>query len=505
MAVRGLGARTADGAVLLDGIDLDLPAGRVLAVVGPSGAGKSTLGLALLGEAGGQVLLDGSVRVRDTELIGLPTRALRRARAGRVGHLPQHPGVVLDPVRRTGPVLDELAATVHGRGRRHRAARAAAVTEAVERAGLGAEPGLTRRFPHQLSGGQQQRMALALVTAPDVVVLDEPTTGLDPTTTAEVVERLGALARTGTALVLLTHDLDTARVLADDVLELDGGRPVRRGPARELLGPPSPEPEPVRRPAGAPLLEVTELSVRTAGGQLLLSGVDLSVERGGCLAVVGPSGAGKTTLGRALAGLAPSDGRVRVDGRAAAGNHRAVQYVHQDSRSSFLDHRPVLDQVARPAELLRGLPRDAARTEASALLDRLGLACEDARRRPAGLSGGQLQRASTARALLARPAVLVADEATTALDDRHRALLLAELARRRDEHGLVVVLISHDPSTVASADRVLTLAGGRVVPGQPGSRPGADGPAAETGRAGPGGRARSGSGPRSAASTSGRQ
>ncbi|MBN9737182.1 MULTISPECIES: ATP-binding cassette domain-containing protein [unclassified Pseudonocardia] len=465
LAVCGLGARTADGTVLLDGVDLDLLPGRVLAVVGPSGAGKSTLGLALLGEAATGVEPTGSVRVQGTELLGLSGGALRRARAGRVGHLPQHPGVVLDPVRRAGPVLDELAATVHGHGRAHRAARAAAVVQALDRAGLGTEPGLARRFPHQLSGGQQQRMALAqtLVTGPDVVVLDEPTTGLDPDTTGAVTGQLAALARAGTALVLLTHDLDTARRLADDVLELDGGRPARRGTAREVLGPPVAEAGSVQRPPGDPLLEVTDLSVRTAGGITLLAGVGLSVERGGCLAVVGPSGAGKTTLGRALAGLVPSDGGILVTGTRATGDHRAVQYVHQDYRSAFLDHRPVLDQVARPAELLRGLPRADARAEATALLGRLGLAPADTGRRPGGLSGGQLQRASVARALLARPSVLVTDEATSALDGRHRALLLAELARARHDDGLAVVLISHDPATVTAADRVLALADGRVV------------------------------------------
>lgn len=465
LRIRDLSARTAAGAVLLDGLDLDLFPGRVLAVVGTSGAGKSTLGLALLGESAHGIHLDGSVRLRDTELLGLPARELRRSRAGRVGHLPQHPGVVLDPVRRIGPVLDELATIAHGRGRAHRRARATAVAEALERAGLGAEPGLAHRFPHQLSGGQQQRMALAqtLVTGPDVVVLDEPTTGLDPDTTDAVGERLAALARTGTALVLLSHDLDTARRLADEVVELDGGRVVRRGGVHDVLGPPVANAEPGRRPVGVPLLEVTGLSVRAPGGVPLLSGVDLALERGGCLAVVGPSGSGKTTLGRALAGLTSSTGTIRVGGTPAAGDRRAVQYVHQDCRSAFLDHRPVLGQVARPAELLRRVSRTDARAAAAALLGRLGLDVATVARRPGGLSGGQLQRASVARALLARPSVLVADEATSALDGEHRRLLLTELDRIRREDGLAVVLISHDPATVVVADRVLALPDGRVT------------------------------------------
>lgn len=463
VAVRGLTVRTATGTSLLDDVDLSVVPGRVLTVVGHSGTGKSTLGLALLGEGGTGLALDGSVRLGGTELLGLDPAALRRARAGRVGHLPQHPGVVLDPVRRTGPVLDELAATIHGRGRAHRADRDLAVSVALQRAGLGAEPELVRRFPHQLSGGQQQRMALAqtLVTAPDVVVLDEPTTGLDPATTDTVVDRLAALAAGGTALVLLTHDLDTARRLAHEVIELEDGRVARRGGA-ELLGPPVTAAPWNSRAAGTPLLEVTGLGVPTPAGVPLLSGVDLTVARGGHLAVVGPSGAGKTTLGRALAGLAPCTGDVRVDGAPVHRDRRAVQYVHQDCRSAFLDHRPVLDQVARPAVLLRGRSPADAGTAATVLLGRLGVDAETAARRPGGLSGGQLARAAVARALLAGPSVLVTDEVTAALDAEHRRLLLDELRRARRADGVAVLTISHDPAVVAAADRVLTLVGGRV-------------------------------------------
>ncbi|MEU9818636.1 ABC transporter ATP-binding protein [Pseudonocardia alni] len=469
LSVRGLTARTVDGTVLLDGVDLDLAPGAVLAVVGPSGAGKSTLGLAVLGEAATGVALDGSVRIGPAELLGVAPRELRTRRTGRVGHLPQHPGRVLDPVRRVGPVLDELAATVHGRGRRHRTARARAVTEACERAGLGAEPHLLRRHPHRLSGGQQQRVALAqtLVTGPAVVVLDEPTTGLDPVSTDAVLDRLAVLAAGPTALVLLTHDLDAVRRLAAAVpvtlLELAAGRVVRTGPAAALLGAPVPPASPPPSAAVGAMLEVTDLGVRAAGGAQLLSGVDLAVGRGGFVALTGPSGAGKTTLGRALAGLTPCSGTVRVDGRDPAGDRRAVQYVDQDGRSAFLDHRPVLDQVARPAVLLRGRSPADARAAAVAQLERLGVSAATAARRPGGLSGGQLQRASVARALLAGPTVLVADEATSALDGGHRALLLAELRRLCREDGTAVLLISHDPVAVASADRVVTLVDGRVA------------------------------------------
>ncbi|RZT87772.1 peptide/nickel transport system ATP-binding protein [Pseudonocardia sediminis] len=465
LEIDGLTARAGD-AVLLDGIDVTLGPGRVLAVLGPSGAGKSTLGLAVLGEAAPGVVLTGRVRVAGADLLG----AGRRRRAGRVGHLPQHPGTVLDPVRRVGRVLDELAALVHPGDR---AARAAAVATALTRAGLA--PGLGQRFPHQLSGGQQQRMALAqtLVTAPDVIVLDEPTTGLDPGTTDEVLGHLADLARAGTALVLLTHDRSVARRLADRAVALADGRVVRHGSVEDVLGPDHPErPSAAAGPASGDGLEALGLRVVAPGGAVLLDGVDLRAGPGTCVAVAGPSGAGKTTLARAVAGLVtPVTGTVAVDGArlpaALAGRdraqRRAVQYVHQDARPAFLEHRAVDEQVARPAVLLRGLSPADARAEARAVLERLGVTAAVAARRPGTLSGGQLQRAGVARALLARPGVLVCDEPTSALDTRHRDTLLTELDRHRREHGTVVVLVSHDLDVLRAADRVVHLHDGRAV------------------------------------------
>jgi peptide/nickel transport system ATP-binding protein len=463
LSVRGLSARAGD-AELLAGVDLDLGAGEVLAVVGPSGSGKSTLGLALLGEAAPGVALSGSVRLAGTELLG-------RGPAGRVGYLPQHPGAVLDPLRRVGAVLDEMAAVAHGADPE---ARTAAVRAALRAARL-PDDELSRRFPHQLSGGQQQRMALALtlVTRPDVVVLDEPTTGLDQETTRALVESLAGLAAAGVALVVLTHDHDVARALATTALAVRAGRVEAQGPADEVLealGAPS-----VAAPgatAERPRLRARDLTV-VAGGRAILDGVDLDADAGAAVAVVGPSGAGKTTLARVLAGLAvPRSGTVEVDGAALRPDaldrdpegRRAVQYVHQDPRSTFVRHRGVLEQVARPALLLRGLGVAAARAEAVAALAALGVDEATARRRPRALSGGQLQRAAVARALLARPAVIVADEATSALDAERRTELVAVFDGVRREHGTTLVLVSHDLELVGQVSgTTVVLGAGRVV------------------------------------------
>ncbi|OLT02824.1 hypothetical protein BJF90_28800 [Pseudonocardia sp. CNS-004] len=455
---------------LLHGIDLAVGPGEVLAVLGDSGAGKSTLGLALLGEAAPGVRLGGRVLVSGADLVSAPEPARRRARAGRVGHLPQHPGAVLDPVRRVGRVLGELAALAHRDGR----SRATAVAEACAAARF--DPGLLRRFPHQLSGGQQQRAALAqtLVTGPAVLVLDEPTTGLDPDTSAELADRLAGLRAWGTAIVLLTHDHVVARALGGRALVLEGGRAVRRGTVAEILG--AAEAQAAVRPSGPPgraRLEVRGAAVADVAGRPVLRGIDVDAAAGELLAIVGPSGAGKTTFGRFVAGLLHGDvhGTVRVDGdvlparigRRSTAQRGAVQYVHQDPRATFRTHRPVLEQVARPAVLLRGEPAGGASARAAELLERLGVDAAVAARLPGTLSGGQLQRAAVARVLAARPAVLICDEVTSALDETHQTELLNAMDDLRRANGTTVLLISHDAELVARrADRVLRLEDGGV-------------------------------------------
>ncbi|MEO3782987.1 ATP-binding cassette domain-containing protein [Actinocorallia sp. B10E7] len=442
---------TLQGRALVDGVSFTAAPGQTVALVGESGSGKTTTGLALLGELPRGARMDGDVRIGGR---WPPPR-------GAVAYLPQHPSSVLNPVRRIGSVLHELA-RLHG----------TSVRTALTDARLPGDEEFLRRFPHQLSGGQQQRLVLAqiLLSAPSTLVADEPTTGQDPRTRDELAETLAALPVT---TVLLSHDLDLVRGLADHVVVLREGKAVEAGPdvltrprgdyARALVEAARPaRPSPSPPASGLPFLEVRGLTA--AHRRPVLHDVDLSVPRGDRLAVVGRSGSGKTTLARCLAGLhLPRTGTITLDGRVLPARRTRrdlsrIQYVFQDSRATFAPARPVLDQVLRTAVRLRALPPPAARAEALETLAGMGLDERTVRRPSRTLSGGELQRAALARALLARPDVLICDEVTSALDPLTRAEILDLLTGR----PLTLLLITHDPAVVARATRVLTLSDGRL-------------------------------------------
>ncbi|MEU6083084.1 ATP-binding cassette domain-containing protein [Streptomyces sp. NPDC047108] len=506
----------AGGRALVDGVGLELRPGRCTALVGASGSGKTTTGLALLGAFPSGARVSGTVDVP----------------GGRIGYIPQNPAAALNPARRVGALLADIARLDGGR-RRSRAAR---VHGALRLAQLPDPAAVLRRFPHELSGGQQQRVVLAqaFLLGARVVVADEPTTGQDDLTKRRVVAELRALRPRGIAVLLLSHDLEVVRELADDVVVLEEGRVVESGPAadvfaapehpwtRQLLSAAAPPADPEDRPRDAPrsrhgtdsggggpdrpasggdpdrpasgagpdrhasdggpahrtggAIEVTGLTAwhgPRRSATTVLDAVALTVVAGECLAVVGRSGSGKTTLARCLAGLHRQwSGRAVLDGSALPRSLRdrtrtdlaSLQYVFQDARASFDEYRPVLDQVARTAVRLRGLGREAARHEALDALARVGLSPETAGRRPAALSGGELQRAALARALLARPRVLVCDEITSGLDTVARRGIRDLLRRLQRDELTSLVLITHDLAVAADlADSIAVVDAGRVV------------------------------------------
>ncbi|MFF4012449.1 ABC transporter ATP-binding protein [Streptomyces sp. NPDC001717] len=450
---------------IVDGVSLAAHSGRITAVIGPSGSGKTTTGLALLGEYPAGAVVDGEVHTP----------------AGPVGYVPQHPASVLNPARRVGALLTDITAR-QGGNRRERRSR---VEQALRLAQMPNPEAVLRRFPHQLSGGQQQRVVLAqaLLLGARVIVADEPTTGQDALTKQGIVAELAAVAAQGIAVILLSHDLDVVRELADEVVVMRDGKVVDRGPTSSVLEGHSPEkPRVARTPRsrGPMRLETRNLTARhrtTQGAAEVLSDIEVSLAAGECLALVGRSGSGKTTLGRCLAGLHRAyEGTVLLNGMPLPRSLRsrtraelaAVQYVFQDAKAAFDEHRPVLDQVARSAVRLRGAaPRDARRTALNTLGE-FGLTESLAGRRPAGFSGGELQRAALARALLAGPRVLICDEITSGLDATTRTTILDFLARLRENNEVSLVFITHDLAAAAVlADRIAVLDAGRIAEAGP--------------------------------------
>lgn len=492
VTVRDLTISVGERALVHD-LSFDLGAGRVVALVGASGSGKTTTALALLGERPAGATSSGTV-----VLGGAAVSPSNPPAVGTVAFVPQQPSAVLNPVRRVGPVLTEIA-RLHvgpgGRGTRRERRRAARerVLEALSRAQV-AEPEMyLDRYPHQLSGGQQQRLVLAheLVGQPRVVIADEPTTGQDAVVRAELAHELRSLADQGVAVLVLSHDLELVRGLADEILVLERGRLVESGPTAEVLAvprhpytrrlveafaaPPAGD-APVVLPDATPVLSARDLVAGHGQGRrrtATVHGISLDVARGERIALVGRSGSGKTTFARCLAGLHPFwSGDVRLAQvsvspllrRRTRDQLARIQYVFQDARASFNEFVPVLAQVARTAERLRGADPAAARRLAVDQLALLGVDEAVADRLPAALSGGELQRAALVRAALAEPEVLLCDEITSGLDKVTERELLDVLAGLQERTGCAVVLITHDLGLAARfTQRLLVLDGGRVV------------------------------------------
>ncbi|MFC8047213.1 ATP-binding cassette domain-containing protein [Nocardia sp. NPDC057353] len=446
--VRGLRVRAGDGTPVLDGIDLELPRGSAVAVVGPSGAGKTTLALAILGALPAGLVAEGQVSVG--------------AAGGRaVGYVPQDPGTGLNPALRIGTAIAEIT-RLHGDS----------VRAALRRVGLPDDRGFRRRYPHQLSGGQQQRvlLAMALLGDPAVVVLDEPTTGLDAGARAELVRSLEALRR-DTTLLVITHDPAALAPVVQHVVELDRGALVSYRPVAEPVPAPARSRKSVPLGDTEPVLRVDVLTTGHRRAQPVVAELSFALRPGRCLALTGPSGAGKTTLARTLAGLHPLErGSVtlhgkplhpRVDHRPIA-QRRAIQLVFQNPATSLNPAQSVGAQIARPLRLLRGMTAVDAARETSRLLAAVRLDPELAARRPDRLSGGQQQRAALARALAAGPEVLLCDEITASLDHRAAEVVLDILDGLRAS-GVALVVISHQQWVIERlADDIIDLAENHV-------------------------------------------
>lgn len=492
-----------DDREVLRGVDLRVAEGECVAVVGGSGAGKSVLARTLVGLAGEA----GPARVHADrfDLLGRDVRALgergwRAVRGRDVGLVLQDALQSLDPLRTVGAeVAEALAVRRPGAAPVPRAEQHARVHAALGDAGLPDPDVRARQRSGELSGGMRQRalIAAALVAEPPLLVADEPTTALDATVAARVLDLLAGLRDRGTALLLITHDLAAVARVADRVLVIDDGMIVEQGSPAQVLRAPThavtralvaaarladgPGPVP---PPGEPVLVGRGLR-RTfplpagagtgVGRAVAVDEVDVTVRSGEAVGIVGESGSGKTTLSRLLlAADRPDAGEVTLDGgpwsdlpeRARRPLRPAVRFVPQDPLGSF-------DPRSTVGDLLRVALRTARRAAGAGaggdltpegLLGLVHLPLDVLDRRPRTLSGGQRQRVAIARALAGRPRVLVLDEPVSALDVQVQAAVLDLLVELRRTRGLTLVLVSHDLGVIRRVcDTVLVMSAGRVV------------------------------------------
>ncbi|MBB1054434.1 ATP-binding cassette domain-containing protein [Dietzia sp. B44] len=443
LRVRDLVIRDRTGAPRLEVPRLDIEAGDRLVLVGPSGAGKSTLARALLGDVSpGLCVASGAVSIDGVDALGANARQVRRLRR-RSSFVDQDPGVALTPWRRIDQLTEENAARP-GLGLHY-----------ARELGLPVDEDWLRRRPAQLSGGQRRRVAIAraLSVDPGLVVLDEPTAGLDPDTARAFTELLLSVTA-GRTLVLVTHDARLAHAVGGRVVTVDAGRvyqaapPVDtgRGPRRQ-----APDPEGTHTGLTFDSVEVAHPNSTPIGP------LDAVVPTRSLLALAGRSGSGKSTLLRAAVGLHPPiRGRVLIHGEELAPRVQNRPRAHIDSFALVpQDSSLALAPAVTVGRRLRRLARDH-RTDLSQVCEELQLGPELLERRPGALSGGQRQRIALAAALLRGPDVLLVDEPTAALDRSTSSAVLTRL-EQASAAGAAVLVATHDADVIARCDSVLTL------------------------------------------------
>ena len=490
---------TADGDVhAVKEASLTIQESECLGVVGESGSGKSQLFLAAFGLLAGNGKASGSVKYRGTEILSAPTGQLNKLRGSAVTMIFQDPLTSLTPHMRVGKQIME-ALMLHRNVQSDAAQKQA--REMLDYVRIPESARRMRQYPHELSGGMRQRVmiAMATITGPDLIIADEPTTALDVTVQAQILEILRALKNDRkTAIALVSHDMGVIAGLADRVQVMRYGEIVESGAVDDVFYAPRHDytrmlldalPKAGETPApakalGGPLLTVEDLTVGfpiTDKGLLgktrtlrAVDGISFTLHQGETLGVVGESGCGKSTLARAVLQLLPkSGGRVVWLGRdldtATQSDIRKLredfQIVFQDPLASLDPRMPVGVSISEPLKALEPhLSRDAVRQKVRAMMQRVGLDPAWINRYPHELSGDQNQRVGLARAMIVGPQMLVCDEAVSALDVSIQAQIVALIRDLQAETGLALIFISHDLSVVRRlSHRVMVLYLGRVV------------------------------------------
>ncbi len=505
LEVRDLGVTFGTNTVpAVEGASFSLGKGETLAIVGESGSGKTVTALSIL-----QLLPyplarhpAGSIRFAGEELIGAPAERLRQIRGNRIAMVFQEPMTSLNPLHRVERQIGEVL-TLHKKLPENLVR--SRVLELLQLVGLPEAEKRLGAFPHELSGGQRQRVmiAMALANKPDLLIADEPTTALDVTIQAQILSLLKDLkAKLGMALLLITHDLNIVRKMAERVCVMTEGHIVEQGPVEEVFANPihaytrkllaaEPRGRPAPGPAGAPLIaEVDGLKVwypiktgllrRVTDNVKAVDGISFTLHEGHTLGVVGESGSGKTTLGLAFLRLIESNGAIRFAGRPIDGLgstalrplRRQMQVVFQDPFGSLSPRMSIAEIVGEGLAVHEpGLSPEARDGLAVGALKEVGLDPESRFRYPHEFSGGQRQRIAIARALVLKPKLIVLDEPTSALDMSVQAQIVDLLRDLQQRHKLAYIFISHDLRVIrALADEVVVMKEGKIVEQGPANR-----------------------------------
>jgi peptide/nickel transport system ATP-binding protein len=511
LSVRGLvAAVSGEGGLrqVLDRVDFDLYKGETLCIAGESGSGKSITALSLMGLLPeGALVTGGEAWLGGRNLFTLPEREMLRVRGGEIAMIFQEPMTSLNPVMSIGRQLVEALQAHRDISRARARQEAVEILEAVR---ISEPVRRFRQYPHELSGGMRQRVmiAMALCCNPKVLIADEPTTALDVTIQAQILALMEDLQKQfGTAILLITHDMGVVAEVADRVIVMNQGRVVETNAVRDLfaapreaytrellaavpkLGSMAGRDQPLRASAeratageAAPVVEVRDLTVRfdILGGFLqrpqrrvhAVERISFDMKAGETLALVGESGCGKSTTGKALLNLVPWEGSIAIAGRAIAGLsatqmapvRRDIQMIFQDPFASLDPRMTVGRLVAEPLVIHRLAEGSELEDRVAELFRRVGLAPEAMRRHPHEFSGGQRQRICIARALTLNPKVIVADESVSALDVSVQAQVLDLLQELQDDLGLSFLFISHDMSVVEQVShRVAVMYLGQIV------------------------------------------
>ncbi|NBE93916.1 ABC transporter ATP-binding protein [Nonomuraea sp. KC401] len=481
-------------------VSFSVAKGEVVALVGESGSGKSVSSMSVLGLLGPNARRRGSIRFGGTELLGLDEEALRAIRGRRIAMIFQEPMTALNPVYTIG---EQIVEAIQCHEPVPAAEARARTLELLKKVGIPEPERRMHSYPHQLSGGQRQRamIAMAVSGSPEVIIADEPTTALDVTVQAEILELLRRLREDlGSAVVIITHDMGVVADLADRVVVMREGQVVEEAPVTRLFSDPRheytrkllsavPRQQPGEEPeadaddaGGSTTLRVADLEVEYPGrlgrkGFKAVHGVSVTIEKGKVLGLVGESGSGKSTIGRAIVGLVrASAGSIEICGQNVTslkpkelrGLRRKYSMVFQDPGSSLNPRLSIGDSIAAPMIVNRYADRRAVQQRVLDLLDQVELPTGWADRFPHELSGGQRQRVGIARALALDPELLIADEPTSALDVSVQATVLRLFQDLQDRLGFSCLFISHDLGVVELLSHdVAVLQHGRLVESGP--------------------------------------